>query len=185
MMQKLLLIGLCCLMVVTCSKIGGNPFFEEWKTPFSTPPYERIQLKHYMPAFEKGMEQQQKEIEVIVDNADAPTFENTIEAMEKSGELLTKVSNVFYNLNSAHTSDAMQAIAKDVAPLLSKHRDDILLNEKLFERVEAVYQQKDQLDLSEEGATLLEKYYKNFTRNGANLDEEQKNVLRDINKELS
>ncbi|HDQ00416.1 MAG TPA: M3 family peptidase [bacterium] len=184
-MQKLLLIGLCCLMVVTCSKFGGNPFFEEWKTPFATPPFERIQLKHYMPAFEKGMEQQQKEIEVIVDNADAPTFENTIEAMEKTGELLTKVSSVFYNLNSAHTSDEMQAIAKDVAPLLSKHRDDILLNEKLFERVKAVYQQRDQLDLSEEGAMLLEKYYKNFTRNGANLDESQKNVLRDINKELS
>ncbi|UCE07220.1 MAG: M3 family metallopeptidase [bacterium] len=185
MKQAILLILLSTILLWTCSKTDQNPFFTEWKTPFQTPPFEKIKEQHYMPAFEEGMKQQQQEIEAIVNNPEAPAFENTIEAMEKSGALLTKVDNVFENLKSAHTNDSLQSIAKRVAPLLSKHEDDILLNDKLFQRVKAVYEQKDELDLTAEQHKILEEYYKDFVRGGANLDEEKKTELREINKELA
>ena len=174
------------ILFLACSQSGQNPFFSEWKTPFGTPPFNKIKEEvHYLPAFEEGMAQQQQEIEAIATNTESPTFENTIEAMEASGELLTKVSNVFYNMTGANTSDTLQGIAKHVAPLLSKHTDDILLNEKLFQKVTAVYGQKEKLNLTTEQNTLLEKYYKDFVRGGANLNEDQKAELREINKELS
>jgi len=176
---------LSSLLLFACSKFGGNPFFETWNTPFGTPPFEKIQLKHYMPAFKKGMENQQQEIQAIANNKEAPTFENTLEAMEESGKLLTKVSNVFFNLTSANTSDELQAISKEVSPLLSKHSDDIMLNAKLFQRIKAIYEQRDQLDLTAEQNRLLEKYYEDFVRNGANLSDEDKEKLREINKQLS
>ena len=185
MKKNLLWSGLIGLLILACSNFGGNPFFSEWETPFGTPPFSKIKEKHYLPAFKKGIEQQQEEINAIANNSEPPTFENTIEAMEKSGDLLTKVTNVFYNLTSANTNDKLQAIAKEVAPMLSKHQDDILLNETLFQRVKAIYDQRDQLELTEEQKTLLEKYYKMFVRNGANLDEEKKAELREINKQLS
>jgi len=171
---------------LACTQSGQNPFFTEWKTPFGTPPFHKIKEEvHYLPAFEEGMALHKQEVEAIINNTEAPSFENTIEAMEASGDLLTKVSNVFYNMLSANTSDTLQGIAKHVAPLLSKHQDDILLNENLFQRVKAVYDQKDELNLTNEQNKLLENYYKNFVRGGANLDEEKKNELREINKELS
>lgn len=179
------------LLLWGCSKQAGeitaegNPFFSEWNTPFKTPPFEKIKEEHYLPAFKEGIKQHQEEIDGIVNNAKAPTFKNTIEAMEGSGALLRKVRNVFYNLTSADTNDELQKIAKEVAPLLSRHRDDINMNEKLFERVKAVYDEKEKLDLSVEQNMLLEKYYKDFVRGGANLDEEKKAKLREINKELS
>ena len=185
MKEKILITLLGSLLLFACSKFGGNPFFEEWNTPFGTPPFEKIQLKHYMPAFKKGMELHQQEIQAIVNNEEAPTFENTIEAMEKSGKLLTKVSNVFFNLTSANTSDELQEIAKEVSPLLSKHSDDIMLNAELFQRIKTIYEQKDQLNLTPEQNKLLEKYYKNFVRNGANLSQQDKEKLREINKKLS
>lgn len=174
-----------CVLLLFCTKESRNPFFTEWNTPFGTPPLEKIMEEHYLPAFQEGIQQAQKEIEAIAGNTEAPSFENTLEAMEESGALLTKVSNVFDVLNGSMTSDTMQAIAREVAPLRSKHRDDILLNAKLFRRIKAIYDQKDQLDLTVERNMLLEKYYKDFVRGGANLDEEKKAELREINQELS
>lgn len=162
-----------------------NPFFSEYNTPFNVPPFDKIKNEHYMPAFIEGMKQEQNEIAAIVNNPAAPSFENTIAALEKSGALLTKVDNVFYVLKSADTNDEMQKIAKEIAPLTSKHEDDILMNEKLFERIKAVYRQKDNLKLTPEQAKLLEEFYKDFVRSGAELSAEKKNKLRDINTELS
>jgi peptidyl-dipeptidase Dcp len=176
------------LMFSSCSTetdIDSNPFYSEYDTPFGTPPFNKIKLEHYMPAFINGMEQERNEIDAIANNQDPPTFENTIVAMEKTGELLDRVNHVFFNLTSSMTNEEMQTIAKELSPLLSKHRDDIRLNEKLFQRVKAVYDQKDELNLSTEQKTLLEKDYKNFVRGGANLNDKDKNELREINKELS
>ncbi|MBM4174875.1 MAG: M3 family metallopeptidase [Ignavibacteria bacterium] len=163
----------------------ANPFFEEYKTPFQVPPFDKIKEVHYMPAFKAGMEEQQKEVDDIINNNAAPTFSNTIEALEYSGNLLNKVSYVFYNLNSADTNESLQKIAKDVSPLLSKHRDDINLSEKLFQRVKSVYENRSNFNLTPEQIRLLDEYYKDFVRGGANLDEKQKERMREINKELS
>jgi peptidyl-dipeptidase Dcp len=163
----------------------ANPFFADFDTPFGVPPFDRIEEDHYMPAFQEAMERHRKEIGAITASSEMPTFENTIEALEQSGALLTTVSSIFYNLNSAITNEKMQVIAKEVAPVLSQHEDDILLDPRLFERVRGVYEKKDGLDLTTEQHRLLEKTYKNFVRGGANLDEEEKNELREINKELS
>ena len=173
------------VMLMACANQSKNPFFSEYETPFKTPPFDRIKNKHYMPAIKEGIKQEQKEIDAIATNEAAPTFENTVVAMEKTGALLDRVQYVFYNMLSANTNDELQKIAKEASPLLSKHRDDILLNEKLFKRIKAVYGQKDDLDLSTEQMTLLDKYYKDFVRGGANLSEAKKAELREINKELS
>ena len=131
------------------------------------------------------MKQQKIEIEAIVSSAESPTFENTVEALDRTGVLLVKVKSVFSNMTSANTNDELQRIAKQVAPLRSKHKDDILLNEKLFQRIKAVYEQKDKLNLSSEQNMLLEKYYKDFVRGGANLETDKKARLRKINEQLS
>ena len=179
------------LMVLSCTNHTGqqetesNPFFSEFDTPFNVPPFEKIKDEHYLPAFQRAMKEQEKEIEAIVNTLEAPTFENTIEALEHSGVLLETVGSVLSVLNSTIANDNRQAIAKQVAPLTSKHRSDITLNEKLFERIETVYGQKDELDLTLEQNALLEKYYKDFVRGGATLDAEKKARMRDINEELS
>ena len=162
-----------------------NPFFEDYHTPFEVPPFDKIKNEHFAPGLKEGIRLHQEEIDAIVNNAESPTFANTIEAMENSGELLSKVSTVFGNLNSANTSDELQGIARDMAPELSKHSDNINLNEQLFERVKAVWDNKDNLDLSPEQHKLLEKRYKSFVRNGANLNEKDKEKLREINSKLS
>lgn len=162
-----------------------NPFFEEWKTPFGVPPFDQIKDEHFIPAFKKGMETEIKEIDAIANNTEAPTFENTLVAMEKTGELLNKVSRVFFHLNGADTSDTRRAIANDVTPLLSKHRNSINLNEKLFQRVKVVYEHKDKLNLNLEQKKLLEETYKAFVRSGANLKPEEKEKVKKINEELS
>jgi peptidyl-dipeptidase Dcp len=162
-----------------------NPFFKEWKTPFGVPPFDQIKDEHFMPAFKKGMETEIKEIDAIANNTEAPTFENTLVAMEKTGEMLNKVSRVFFHLNGADTSDTRKAIAKDVTPLLSKHRNSINLNEKLFQRVKAVHEHKDKLNLNLEQKKLLEETYKAFVRSGANLKPEEKEKVKKINEELS
>ncbi|UCC40161.1 MAG: M3 family metallopeptidase [Candidatus Aminicenantes bacterium] len=191
MKKSLLLLVVLGLLFFSCSKKEDiskkvdNPFFNEFDTPFNVPPFDEINEEHYLPAFKEAMKQQQQEIAVIVDNSNPPTFENILEALEESGALLRKVSSVFGVLNSSMTNERMQEIAKEAAPLRSKHRDDIRLNEKLFQRIKAVYDQKDELDLTLEQNTLLEKYYKDFVRGGANLDEEKKTKLRGINQELS
>jgi peptidyl-dipeptidase Dcp len=167
------------------NKTVSNPLLSEFDTPFNVPPFDKIKNEHYLPAFQEGIKQQQKKIAAIVDNPSPPTFTNTIEALESSRALLTKVENVFRVLRSAHTNDAMQKTAKEVAPLMSGHEDDILLNEKLFKRVKAVYEKKDDLKLSAEQNKLIETYYKEFVRGGANLDAGKKAELRDTNTKLS
>lgn len=162
-----------------------NPFFSEFQTPFGVPPFDEIKEEHYLPAFREGIARQQKEVGAIVDNRKEPTLENTMEALERSGGLLTKVSSVFYNLTSAHTNDEMQKIAKEIAPLLSKNKDDILLNADLFKRVKAVHEKKEALQLTPEQEMLLEKTYKEFVRGGANLPLDRQERLRKINEELS
>ena len=162
-----------------------NPFFEKYETPFNVPDFEQINNDHFIPAFRKGMEDQMKEIEVIANNNEEPSFENTVVALEESGVLLTRVSNVFYNLLSSITNDTLQNIAKKVAPELSKHRDDILLNAHLFTRIKIVYGNMDSLELNPEQAKLLDEAYKRFVRGGANLDENDQGKLRKINEKLS
>ena len=184
-MKKLFLLLFIAGLLCSCLKQEENPLLSEFDTPFQVPPFDKIQEEHYLPAFKEGMEQENMEIEAIVNNPGTPTFENTIEAVESTGSLLGKVGRVFGVLNGSMTNDNMQKIAKEIAPLRSKHRDNILLNEKLFQRIKAVYEQKDTLDLTTEQNTLLVKYYKDFVRNGANLDEEKKTRLKEINQELS
>ena len=186
--MKKIIIMLFAIMAVlnACKeKEPENPFFSEWKTPFAIPPFDKIKAEHYMPAFLKGFEEQTKEIEAIINNPDAPTFENTIKPLEYSGALLNKVRPVFSRLNSAITNDEMQAISRELSPLQSKHSDDISLNEKLFERIKTVYENRDNLDLNPEEKRVLELRYRNFVRNGAALSPENKDKLRKINEELS
>jgi peptidyl-dipeptidase Dcp len=178
---------LTLLTSYTCKneKMTENPFFAEYTTPFQVPPFDKIDSTHYMPAFLKGMEQQKAEIEAIVNNTDAPSFDNTILAFDRSGKLLTKVRNVFFNLKEANTNDQMQAIAREVDPLLTRHRDDIYLNAKLFDRIKAVYEKRLESNLDPQQIRVTEKYYRDFERMGANLPVEKQDRLRIINTELS
>ncbi|NQT80681.1 MAG: M3 family metallopeptidase [Candidatus Aminicenantes bacterium] len=185
MKKTFLLLVMAGVLFWSGSKQEDNPLLSEFNTTFQVPPFDKIMEEHYLPAFKEGIEQQKKELEEIINNTWIPNFKNTIEALESTGALLRRVNNVFYILNGTKTNDHMQKIAKEIAPLLSKHRDDIRLNEKLFKRIKAVYVQRDKSDFTVEQKTLLEKYYKDFVRGGANLDMEKKARLREINKELS
>jgi peptidyl-dipeptidase Dcp len=162
-----------------------NPFFSKFNTPFATPPFDLIKSEHFMPAFLKGMEAQKKEVDAILANTEPPSLKNTVEALERTGLALDNVSSVFYGLQGANTNDDIQKIANDVAPLLSKHRDDINLIPKLFARVKSVYEQRSTLGLNAEQMKLLDDMYKNFVRGGANLSPENKERFRKINEELS
>lgn len=173
-----------------------NPFLTEYTAPFEVPPFEEIELEDYKPAFEKGMEEQKQEIDAIVNNTETPDFENTVAALDQSGKLLRKVRNVFYGLNSANTNDSLQALSRELAPLLSKHNDDILLNPVLFAKVKAIYnkyrqevkfdrEQAKLLHLNKEQARLLEETYKDFIRGGANLPDKKKEHLRTLNSDIS
>ncbi len=187
-MKKVSLLFIVLILFTVLYSRGNNsdnPFFHPFKTPFGAPDFTKIKTEHYMPAFKKGIEEHLEEIDTIVNNKAKPTFKNTIEALDRSGELLRKVSSVFFNLLAADTNDKMQKIAQEITPLLSKHEDDILLNVKLFERIKDVYKQKDRLKLNTEQKTVLEKYYKDFVRGGANLCEKNKEKLREINKKIS
>lgn len=161
-----------------------NVLLGEFDTPYGVPPFAEINQSDFVPAYIEAIELNKAEVEAIVSNPDKPTFENTIEALELSGQQLRQVSNVFGNLSSAVTDSTMQAIAKEVSPLMSAHSDDIFLNERLFERIKLVYDQKQDLTLNLEQQMLLDKTYKNFVRGGANLSNEDKESLRGINKEL-
>jgi peptidyl-dipeptidase Dcp len=162
-----------------------NPLLENFKTPFNTAPFSKIKNENFKPAFIEAIKRAKAEIDTLVHNTEAPTFQNSVAALDYSGELLSRVSRVFFNLNSAETSDEIQAIAKEVSPLLSEFSNDIGLNEDLFKRIKAVYDSKAELTLTPEETTLLEKNYKSFVRNGANLDEADKEILRTIDKQLS
>ncbi len=188
MKTKLLIICCAALILGTSCKNKNNmdnPFFGEWNTPYNIPDFEKIKPEHYMPAFEEGMKRQKAEIDAIVNNSEAPTFENTIEALEQSGALLNEVSAVFFNLVECVNSDKMKAIAEKVTPKVSAHGDDIMLNEKLFQRVKAVYDQRNDLGLEGEQLRLTEETYKNFVRNGANVPPEKQERFREINSLLA
>jgi peptidyl-dipeptidase Dcp len=175
-------------MISSCSQKKTeteNPFFSDYNTPFNVPPFDKIQNAHYIPAFEQGIKEHDAELEKIINNVDEPSFSNTVEALEYSGRLLNKVSSVFFNLNESNTSDEMQEIARNIMPQLSQHSDAILLNDKLFKRVKTLYDKKEQLGLNAEQMKLLDETYKGFIRNGANLNDEQKEEMKKINEELS
>jgi len=163
----------------------NNPFFKEYTTPFQVPPFNEIKLEHYMPATEEGIAEQGAEIKAITDNKEEATFNNTILALDLSGDLLNNVGNVFFNLNSANTNDEMQALAREITPKLSAHRDNIMLNKDLFKRVKAVYEKRNDLKLDAEQLRVVEKYYQDFERSGANLPEDKQAELRKLNDELS
>ena len=154
-------------------------------SPFDTAPFSKIKNEHFKPAFLQAIEDARAEIDAIVNQTSEPTFENTIEALEFSGQQLDRVSSVFFNLNAAETNEEIQKIAQEVSPLLTEFSNDITLNAALFKKVKAVYEQKDQLKLTAEQDTLLDKKYKSFSRNGANLPKEKKKRLREIDAELS
>ena len=175
------------LSVVLISGISAqeNPLLEKWETPFGTPPFDRIKIEHYMPAFEKAIDIHQQEIEKIVNNSESPTFNNTIKALDYSGETLKQVQRVFSAMNESMSNEEMTSLSKQISPMLSKHKDDINLNEGLFKRVKTVYENKDKFDLTTEEDKVLEKYYTGFVRGGANLADDQKEEFRNINTELS
>jgi peptidyl-dipeptidase Dcp len=185
-----------CLAMVVVATIGYsqtkkpvatpvNPLLTEWKTPYGLPPFDKIKIEHFVPAFKEAMNAQMKNIDAIIANPQKPTFKNTIEAMEKAGALMTKVALVFYNDLSANTSDELQKVAEEIAPMMSKHSDDISLNPKLFVKIKTVYENRAAEKLNGEQLRLLEKYYKDFVRSGANLNDKDQTRLREINSQMS
>lgn len=179
-------IALSLFLFCTVNMINAqNPFFEKYNTPHQTVPFDKIKNEHYEPAMLEGIKLHEAEIEAIINNPEAPTFANTIVAYEKSGKFLDRVTTVFGNLRSAETNDDLQKIAQKMIPLLSEHSNNISLNEKLFQRVKAVYKQKSKLSLTIEQAKLLDDIYDGFVRRGANLQGEARNKYRELSKKLS
>ncbi len=162
-----------------------NPFFAEYDTPFKVPPFDIIKPEHFIPAYEKGMDQQKAEIEKLVNNTETPTFDNTIVALDRSNKLFYNVSRVFGGLSGANTNDELKAIQKEMAPRLAAHRDEINLNKKLFERIKTVYEQRDELNFTDAQVYLLENLYKRYVRSGANLNDEDQAKLKEINQKMS
>ncbi len=182
------------LFLLSCSQnksMDKNPFFDEYDTPEEVPPFELIKDDDFKPAIEEGIKRHEAEIEAIINNPEEPNFENTILALDKSGEFLDRVATVFYNLNSANTNENMQALAREFGPMLSKHNDNVAMNQKLFDRVKAVYDKRNnpgkdnELNYDAPQMHAIEKHYESFVRNGANLNEEEKAKLRKLNEELS
>jgi peptidyl-dipeptidase Dcp len=189
-LHKILLItGLFSIVLTGCKNQSGidnsNPFFTEYNTPFDVPPFEKILAKHYIPAFEKGMTDGRKDIEKLVKNPKKPTFKNTIKAFDDSGILLSKVSAVFFSQSTANTSDSLQKIEIEISPVLSGYHDEILLNAELFKRIKSVYDNRAEFNLNPEQQFLLENLYKEFVRNGANLNKTSQDTLKVLNRKLS
>lgn len=186
MKVKIMIIITATLLLSACSSNDEkNPLLEKWDTPFETPPFDEIKNEDYLPAFKEAIKLHNDEIDKIANSKEEPTFKNTIGALEYSGELLTRVRNVFGAMRGAMNNDKLQAISKKVVPMMSKHQDDINLNASLFSRIKDVYNKRDELDLTTEQKTLLNKYYKDFVRGGADLNDKDKEKFRNINKELS
>lgn len=190
MMKNLIFAAAMSCMVCACGQQAAdtdNPFLTEFETPYGTPDFNRIKVEHYEPAFLKGIEQQNQEIKAIVENPEEPTFENTIVALDNSGEILARVSGVFFALTEADTNDELMALEGKIAPMLSEHSDNIFLNQDLYKRVAAVHAQEEagKITLTTEQHYLLDKYYKEFIRSGAGLDAQKQERLREINKQLS
>ena len=175
------------LMFASCSKqeTTDNPLLQKWDTPFETAPFEKIKVEHYLPAFEAAMEEHNKEIQAIIDNAEAPTFDNTIAALDYAGETLSKVAGVFGNMMAANTSEELQKVNEQVGSMMATHSDNISMNAKLFEKIKAVYDAKDSQKYTGEQLALLEKTYNKFVRSGALLDAAKQEELRKVNAELT
>lgn len=169
----------------TASQTMDNPFFTDYTTKFDIPPFSKITNEHYVPAFEKGMEEHLAEIDAIVNNPEPPTFENTLEAMERAGGLLTKVQRVFYNMAGSNTNPTIQKIQRDMSPVMSAHYDKIAFNDGLFKRIEAVYQARDTLGLNQEQSKFLSDTRKGFVRSGALLNAQQKEKISELNSQIS
>ena len=182
-MKKVLILGVMAMSLLACNQT--NPLLEQPNTPFGVPAFDKVKIEHYLPAFEEAIRQNKAEIDAIVNNEDAPTFENTIVALDRSGLLLDRVTGVFFNVLEADGNDEMNAIAEQVSPLLSDLSDGIILNDALFQRVKAVYDEREQLGLNAEQMRLVTQTYKAFADNGANLPEDKKERLKEINQELS
>lgn len=189
MKKSILLLSVIAITFVTAckneKKVKDNPFFTEYSTPFQVPPFDKIDSTDYLPAFIEGIKQHDSEVQAITENTAEPTFENTVLPFDKSGKMLTRVSKVFFNLTEANTNDQLQNIANKVSPLLSKHNDDISMNAKLFERIKTIYNKRKESNLDPQQIRVVEKYYRDFERRGANLPKEQQDQLRKINEELS
>ena len=183
--KSILILAASCMMYSCTTQTETNPFLTEFQTPYGVPPFDQIKLEHYEPAFMKGIDEQKANIQAITSNAEAPTFDNVIVAFDNSSPILDRVGGVFYNLTEAETTDKLTALSMKLAPVMSEHNDNILLNEALFAKIKAVYQQKDSLQLTTEQRRLLEKTYKSFVRSGANLPADKQARLREINKQLS
>lgn len=182
-MKKVLILGVMAMSLLACNQT--NPLLEQPNTPFGVPAFDKVKIEHYLPAFEEAIRQNKAEIDAIVNNEDAPTFENTIVALDRSGLLLDRVTGVFFNVLEADGNDEMNAIAEQVSPMLSDLSDGIILNDALFQRVKAVYDEREQLGLNAEQMRLVTQTYKAFADNGANLPEDKKERLKEINQELS
>ncbi len=170
--------------MISCAQ-KGNPFFETYQTPHETVPFDKIKLEHYEPAFQKAIEENQQEINTIVNQRSIPTFENTIEALDRSGQLLNRVANTFFALLSAESNDEMMEISQRMQPLLTEHSNNISLNEKLFDRIKSVYNRRDSLDLTPEQQMLLEETYQGMALSGAELEGEARDKYRALSSELS
>lgn len=188
-MKKLALITLVLsVFALSCTQKvadNGNPLLAEWDTPFNVPPFEKVELEHFAPAFEEAMIQHSAEMEAILSNPEEPTYENTVEASYYAGELMGKVAGVFGEFNNVNISPELQALAQEIYPKLSAHYDEIGLDQRYWERIKIVYENKDKYNLNEEQAFLLENLYKGFIRSGADLPEDKKEILKGINQELS
>ncbi len=182
-MKKANIILLVSILFMACTQ--QNPLLNQPQTPFGAPAFDQVQLKHYLPAFKEAIRLNQEEIDAIVNNEEAPTFENTIVALDRSGIVLDRVCGVFYNVLEADGNEQMDAIANEVAPILSDFQNGILLNEGLFSRIKAVYDQRESLNLNDEQMRLLSETYKSFAQNGANLPADKKARLKEINSQLA
>ncbi|MGN0048059.1 MAG: M3 family metallopeptidase [Bacteroides sp.] len=183
--KSIFMLAASCMMYSCATQTESNPFLSEFQTPNGVPPFDQIKLEHYEPAFQKGIEEQNANIQAIIDNTEAPTFENVIVAFDQSSPILDRVGGVFFNLTEAETTDELSALDMKMAPVLSEHSDNISLNQALFKKIDAVYQQRESLSLTREQERLLEKIYKDFVRSGAGLPAEKQARLREINKQLS
>ena len=182
-MKRVLLSLVIIMAAISCNKI--NPFLAEWDTPYGIPDFDSVKEKHYIPAVKMGIRQQQGEIDAIIANADAPTFENVVEAYENSGAILARVTGVLFNLSETDSDESLQKIVEKVLPMLSEHSNNIFMNPYFFAKVEKLHNEIDNLGLSQEQKMVLKKMYKSFVKNGVALDETSQARMREINKELS
>ncbi|MFO7999336.1 MAG: peptidase M3, partial [Bacteroidales bacterium] len=186
-MKRLLLFLIpVSMMFAGCGEQKENPFFaEEYNTPFEVPPFDEIDDEHFLPAIEEGIKRHKAEIDAIINNPEEPTFENTIVAYDKAGDMLSRVNSVFGGIRSAETNSRLQEIARETTPMLSAHSNSISMNMDLFERIEAVYEQREDLDLDQEQMRVVEMYYRDFERSGAALSEDDRERLGEINERMS